>query len=172
MSQDFTRPLRVFVAEDSRADVCLVEMALVEHTIPFTMCLVTNGDEALDAVVRFGSGNEQPDIALLDLNLPRQGGEAVIRSLRGQPGCERIPIVLMTSSESERDRALADELRVVFFSKPADLAEVMALGALVKSLLQANQAVEAASALSDKAATPGSSIPARNSSEAPPPVET
>ena len=135
MSQDYIRPLRVFLVEDSRADVCLVEMALQEHTIPFTMRLVTNGEDAIDAVMRFGKGEEQPDIALLDLNLPRQGGDKVIRSFRNQPGCEQTPIVLMTSADSERDRALAEEFRAVFFSKPSDLAEFLELGALVKSLL-------------------------------------
>jgi CheY-like chemotaxis protein len=135
MSQDYARPLRIFLAEDSRADACLVEMALQEHTTPYTMRLVTNGEDAIDAVTRFGNGEEQPDIALLDLNLPRQGGDKVIRSFRNQPGCETTPVVLMTSTETERERALATEFDAAFFSKPADLAEFMQLGALVKSLL-------------------------------------
>jgi CheY-like chemotaxis protein len=135
MSQPHDRPLRVFLAEDSRPDVRLVEMALKEHTIPFTMRVVTNGEEAIDAVKRFGSEEEHPDIALLDLNLPRQGGAKVIQHLRSQPGCEQTPIVVMTSSQSERDRALASRFHAVFFAKPSDLREFLQLGALVKSLL-------------------------------------
>lgn len=129
-----TRTVRVFLAEDNRADVYLVEMALKEHQIPFALRLVEDGDEALRVVERFGEDEPVPDIALLDLNLPRQEGDQIVRRLRQHPCCESIPIVIMTSSDSERDRAMAKTYNAVFFSKPADLSGFLELGSLVKDL--------------------------------------
>lgn len=129
-----TRTVRVFLAEDNRADVYLVEIALKEHQIPFALRLVEDGDEALRIVERFGEEEPVPDIALLDLNLPRQEGDQIVCRLRQHPRCGSIPIVIMTSSDSERDRAMAKTYNAVFFSKPADLAGFLELGSLVKEL--------------------------------------
>jgi CheY-like chemotaxis protein len=129
-----SRPVRVFLAEDNRADVFLVEMALKEHHIPFSLHSVEDGEEALKLVDRFGADEPIPDIALLDLNLPRQEGDQVLRSLRAHPCCASIPIVVMTSSDSDRDRAVAERYQAVFFSKPSDLSGFLELGILVKSL--------------------------------------
>jgi CheY-like chemotaxis protein len=128
------RLLRVFLAEDNRADVFLVEMALKEHQVPFSMYSAEDGEEALKLVERFGRDEPIPDIALLDLNLPRQEGDQVIRSLRAHPCCAAIPIVVMTSSDSDRDRAMAERYGAVFFSKPSDLSGFLELGGLVRSL--------------------------------------
>jgi chemotaxis family two-component system response regulator Rcp1 len=129
-----TRTVRVFLAEDNRADVYLVEMALKEHQIPFALRLVEDGDEALRVVERFGQEEPVPDIALLDLNLPRQEGDQIVRRLRQHPCCGSMPIVIMTSSDSDRDRAMAKTYNAVFFSKPADLSGFLELGSLVKEL--------------------------------------
>jgi len=127
-------PLRVFLAEDNRADAYLVDIALKEHKIDFVLRSVSDGEEAIRAVERFGSSEPIPDIALLDLNLPRQEGDKILRSIRQQACCNSLPIVLMTSSENERDRATAEQYQAVFFSKPSDLAGFLELGALVRSL--------------------------------------
>lgn len=134
MTQTLARPLNVFLAEDNRADVYLVELALREEDMPFTLRLARDGEEAMKAVTDFGNGEPAPDIALLDLNLPRQDGDEVLRSLRSQQCCATMPIVIMTSSESVRDRNTAEQYGAVFFSKPSDLNGFLELGRLVKSL--------------------------------------
>lgn len=109
------QPLRVFLAEDNRADVYLVELALREENLTFNLRLASDGEEALRVVAAFGETERAPDIALLDVNLPRQDGDQVLRSLRSSPCCGRTPIVIMTSSDSVRDRDLAARYGAVFF---------------------------------------------------------
>jgi CheY-like chemotaxis protein len=138
MPEDNKRPLKIFLAEDNRADVYLVDIALREHKLDFVLQLVSDGEEAIRAVKRFGQGDAVPDIALLDLNLPRQEGDKVLSSIRQQPGCSSMPVVLMTSSESQRDRATAEQYQAIFFSKPPELAGFLALGPLVRSLCYPN----------------------------------
>ncbi|MBV8810391.1 MAG: response regulator [Acidobacteriaceae bacterium] len=134
MPEDTQRPLRIFLAEDNRADVYLVEIALREHKLHFVLQSVSDGEEAIRAVERFGQGEAVPDIALLDLNLPRQEGDKILSTIRQQPCCLSMPVVLMTSSESQRDRATAEQYQATFFSKPPELAGFLALGPLVRSL--------------------------------------
>jgi CheY-like chemotaxis protein len=134
MPDDRARPLRVFLAEDNRADVYLVDIALREHKVEFVLRSVSDGEEAIRVVERFGRGEAVPDIALLDLNLPRQEGDKILRSIRQQPYCASMPIVVMTSSEDQRDRAIAERYQAAFFSKPSDLAGFLEIGALVRSL--------------------------------------
>jgi chemotaxis family two-component system response regulator Rcp1 len=141
MNTTLVHPLRVFLAEDNRADVYLVELALKEEDLPFTMRLACDGEEALRAVAEFGETEPVPDIALLDLNLPRHDGDQVLRSLRNHPHCATTPIVIMTSSDSVRDRDTAGQYQAVFFSKPSDLTGFLELGRLVKTLCEQRQGV-------------------------------
>jgi CheY-like chemotaxis protein len=139
MTEPVARPVNVFLAEDNRADVYLLELALREENMPFILRLASDGEEAMKAVTSFGIGEAVPDIVLLDLNLPRQDGDQVLRSLRDQECCARIPIVIMTSSDSVHDRDTAEQYGAVFFSKPSDLDGFLELGRLVKSLCDQNQ---------------------------------
>ena len=133
--------LRIFLAEDNRADAYLVELALTEEQLSFQLQQVTDGEEALHVVERFGTTQAPPHIALLDLNLPRQEGDAVLRTLRAHPSCSRLPIVIMTSSESMRDRDTARQFDAVFFPKPSDLDGFLRLGKIVRGLCM-NEAAE------------------------------
>jgi CheY-like chemotaxis protein len=133
------RPLRIFIAEDNRADVYLVELALKEEELPFILRLASDGEAALKIVATFGDTEPVPDIALLDLNLPRQDGDQVLRSLRNHPGCGCMPIVIMTSSDSVRDRDTAKRYQAAFFTKPSDLSGFLELGRLVKRLCEQTQ---------------------------------
>lgn len=139
MTETLVRPLRIFLAEDNRADVYLVELALREQDLPFRLVLASDGEAALKLVSAFGETEPVPDIALLDVNLPRQDGDRVLRSLRSHPCCGCIPIVVMTSSDSIRDRNTADRYEAVFFSKPSDLGGFLELGRLVKRLCEQRQ---------------------------------
>lgn len=139
MTEAYLRPLHVFLAEDNRADVYLVELALKEEDLSFTLRLASDGEEALKIVAAFGETEPVPDIALLDLNLPRQDGDQVLRSLRSHSCCGKTPIVIMTSSDSIRDRDTAERYKAVFFSKPSDLTSFLELGGLVKTLCDQDQ---------------------------------
>ncbi|HEX4227335.1 MAG TPA: response regulator [Bryobacteraceae bacterium] len=139
MTETLVRPLRIFLAEDNRADVYLVELALKEEDLQFILCLASDGEAALKIVATFGETEPAPDIALLDLNLPRHDGDQVLRSLRNHPRCACTPIIIMTSSDSVRDRDTAQRYQAVFFTKPSDLSGFLELGRLVKTLCEQSQ---------------------------------
>jgi CheY-like chemotaxis protein len=131
--------LRILLAENNEGDVMLVERALEEHQIDHQLHVVKDGDEALGYVAEMGIGNGSPcpDILLLDLNLPKVDGPQVLQHFRKHPACAQTPVIVVTSSDSPRDRQLVKALGAdAYFRKPSDLIEFMALGALIKELVQ------------------------------------
>jgi CheY-like chemotaxis protein len=134
------RNLRVFLAEDNQADVYLVEMALQEHGLRFTLTATLDGEEAIRRVSTFDHAN-CPDIALLDQNLPRISGEQVMEVIRKHQHCKTIPIVIMSSAEGRREREMAKKFGATFFRKAANLNDFLELGALVKGLCFAENRV-------------------------------
>jgi CheY-like chemotaxis protein len=131
------KPVNIFLAEDNPADIFLVEMALKERSFQYVLRAVSDGAEALDCVARFGVEEPVPDLALLDLNLPRHEGASIIRSIREKPCCRHTKIIVMSSSIRQLDRDLAAQFDASFFSKPSDLASFLELGALIESLFNA-----------------------------------
>ena len=132
---DTRRNLRVFLAEDNQADVYLVEMALQEHGLLFTLTSSLDGEDAIRRLVALEK-TDCPDIALLDQNLPRVSGEKVMEAIRQHEHCKAIPIVVMSSSENRRDHEAAERFGATFFRKAADLGDFLELGALVKNLCE------------------------------------
>jgi CheY-like chemotaxis protein len=121
----------------------LVEQALEEHQIDHKLHVVKDGDQALGFVADMGIGNGPPcpDVLLLDLNLPKVDGPQVLQQFRKHPACAHTPVIVVTSSDAPRDRQLVKALGAdVYFRKPSDLIEFMALGALIKELVQKNAA--------------------------------
>jgi CheY-like chemotaxis protein len=129
------QPIHVFLAEDNRADVYLIEMALREHGLRFELLSMADGETAIERFEKFGHDEPCPDIALVDQNLPRQDGDRVITCIRAHPDCGSIPIIIMSSSETHREREMTDQYQAVFFRKTSSLPDFMELGALVKRLL-------------------------------------
>jgi len=93
---------------------------------PTKMVVVQDGQEALDYL--FGSGpyagrdlSALPGVTLLDLKLPRVPGLEVLRAIRADPRTRRMPVVILTSSNEERDVATGYDLGVnSYIQKPVD----------------------------------------------------
>jgi DNA-binding response OmpR family regulator len=86
--------------------------------------------DAIDA------GDEQcPDLILLDLNLPKFTGAVLLEKLRACKKCAEIPVVIVTSSDSPKDREVATRLGSGYFRKPSDFEQFMLLGGIVRALL-------------------------------------
>jgi two-component system, chemotaxis family, response regulator Rcp1 len=126
-SNDFERPIRILLAEDNPADVRLAREALRETAIPHEFHTVADGQETVDFLYRHGrhAAAPAPDLILLDLNLPRKNGHDVLREIKSKPSLRRIPVVIFSSSLSERDVKTAYDLHAnCFIRKPADLDEI------------------------------------------------
>jgi chemotaxis family two-component system response regulator Rcp1 len=132
------RPLHIFVAEDNHADVILFREALQHHQIEYRLHVVGDGQSALQYVAQMGTSPEMPcpDLMLLDLNLPKVDGPTILQEFRKHPECAYTPVIVVTSSDAQRDRAKVAEFQVArYFRKPSDFDAFMELGRIVKELV-------------------------------------
>ncbi len=106
------KPAHILLIEDNRMDVELILDAFREARLGNQIHIARNGQEALDYL--FGQGEYAdrqayplPDLILLDLKMPGIDGHEVLRRVKGTPGLKRLPVVVLTSSREEGDRALS-----------------------------------------------------------------
>jgi CheY-like chemotaxis protein len=131
---------RILLAEDNDGDVFLVRRALEKRGISHELVVAHNGEEAL-AWLDGHSGevhrDSTPDLILLDLNLPRIDGAQLLSHIRKSDWFSRTPVIVLTSSDSPKDRQMALELGAnLYFRKPTDLKSFMDLGRIVDETLK------------------------------------
>lgn len=128
----------ILLAEDNPADVYLIQEALREHGVEYTMRVASDGQEVLRIVSspQAGLGAQPLGLIILDLNLPRHDGLEILQRLRATAELAHIPVVVLTSSDSPRDRLIADQLGATrYLRKPSGLDQFLSLGATFKELL-------------------------------------
>jgi len=128
----------LLLVEDNPADVFLVREALREESLDCDLQVVDDGEQAMRFFERVDAGSQAPpDLLLLDLNVPRVGGEQVLERLRKIRQCAGVGVVVITSSDSPHDRQKASDLGAdEYFRKPTNLDDFMALGKLVRRLAE------------------------------------
>lgn len=120
------RPLRILLVEDSPGDVRLTEEALHDSPMVERLDVARDGEEAMDFLRRRAEHADavRPDLVLLDLNLPRKDGREVLEELKSDPELRRIPVVVLTTSSTDRDILRSYDLHVnSYVTKPIDLDE-------------------------------------------------
>ena len=128
------RSARIFLAEDNEADIFLIRKAFRQHGVDCELEIARNGEDALSMLT--DASRATPDLVLLDVNLPCYDGFAVLRAVRERSALADTPVVIMTSSDSHRDREEAAELGVrKFIHKPSHLADFLSIGPIVKEIL-------------------------------------
>jgi two-component system, chemotaxis family, response regulator Rcp1 len=133
------RIFQILLAEDNRADVLLIGEALKLHGIPHELHLMSDGASVLKYLETMGAGEggPAPDVVLLDLNLPKVDGLEVLKELRRYPQCETTPVIIISSSDTPKDRQKMAALDVThYFKKPSDFDEFMKLGQVLRQVLQ------------------------------------
>ena len=127
----------ILLAEDNPADVMLVEQALKDHAVNCKLLVMSDGAEALRFFrqLDLDSTMSVPDLVLLDLHLPKHDGEEIVRQIRGSECCAKTAVVVMSSSDSPKDKADALRYSARYFKKPSELEAFMKLGAIVKEAL-------------------------------------
>lgn len=105
----------ILLVEDDADDVFFLQSAFKEAGMPDTLRVARDGEEAVAYILGQGAfadraANPLPSLILLDLKLPRKSGFEVLEWYRGQPGLKRIPIIVLTSSQSDADINRAYEL--------------------------------------------------------------
>ena len=132
---DTNRVAKIFLAEDNDGDVFLVRRALEKKGLPHELIVLNNGEEALHWLDGHTNGSS-PDLILLDLNLPRVDGGQLLSYIRKSDTFSCTPVIVLTSSDSPRDRDMAMERGAnLYFRKPTDLKSFMELGRIVEETL-------------------------------------
>src|SRR5262249_11916429 len=109
------KPDTLLLAEDNADDVFFLRRALEKTSIPARLHVVQNGQAAIDylqSVVEDGDCalHPSPSLVLLDLKLPYVTGFDVLKWIRDHPVLATLPVVILTSSPEQRDRAMAGSL--------------------------------------------------------------
>jgi chemotaxis family two-component system response regulator Rcp1 len=133
-----TGAVRILLAEDNDGDVFLVRRALEKQGLTCKLVVAHNGEEALRLLDTADSGPaaDAPELILLDLNLPRVDGSEILAHLRKTSTFSGTPVIVLTSSDSPRDRDLAMSLGAnAYFRKPTDLRAFMQLGQVIEDAL-------------------------------------
>jgi CheY-like chemotaxis protein len=117
-------PFEILLVEDNPGDVRLTRETLKEGKIHTHLSVAGDGEEALAFLRRQGPHEAavRPDLILLDLNLPRKSGREVLAEIKADEHLRRIPVVVLTSSQAERDIAESYDLCAnCYVTKPVDL---------------------------------------------------
>jgi two-component system response regulator len=119
----------ILLVEDNPADVEITRRALRESQAPVELIVVRDGQEAVDYLLRRGdhagsAGWRQPDLILLDLNLPRLSGREVLERLRANEALRSVPVVVLTTSNRPEDvRSSYAAGANTYIEKPQDFGQ-------------------------------------------------
>src|SRR4051794_577239 len=127
MSLNNRKSFRVLSVEDNLADVELLKILFSDCCAPVELHFVNDGVQASDFLFRrglFERNSVRPDLVLMDLNLPLKDGRTLLRELKGDKELCKIPIIIVSTSNSEREISEAYCLGASgFISKPTDVDE-------------------------------------------------
>ena len=118
----------ILLVEDNPNDEELTLTGLAEYKLANDVCVVRDGEEALDFLFRRNSFSERqngnPSVILLDLKLPKVDGLEVLRQIRADEKLKMTPVVILTSSREEKDKIESYKLAVnAYVVKPVNFHE-------------------------------------------------
>jgi len=121
-------PIEILLVEDNPGDARLTREALRDAKVRNNLHVAPDGVEALAFLRRQGKyvTAPKPDLILLDLNLPKKDGREVLEEVKRDDQLQHIPIVILTTSQAERDIAESYRLRAnAYVTKPVDLEQFL-----------------------------------------------
>lgn len=133
MEYNNTQMATILIVEDNPADQQLTLRAFKHGKINSRLFIASDGQEAMDYLLHKGKfQNEKdcprPDLILLDINMPRKDGKQVLSEIKSSPGLKSIPVIMLTTSDQEKDIIDSYKLGVnAYISKPARINEFMNL---------------------------------------------
>ena len=123
-----TKVVDVLLVEDDPGDVLMTREAFEHHKIRTHLHVVNDGEQALQFLHQTGeyASAPRPGLILLDLNLPRRDGLEVLAELKQDAGLRVIPVVILTTSQSDEDIMRSYALHAnAYVSKPVDVERFM-----------------------------------------------
>jgi CheY-like chemotaxis protein len=130
------KPVEILLVEDNKGDVGLIEEVFEEAKIKNNLHIAEDGEEAMLYLHGKGkfSGSRRPDLILLDLNLPKKDGREVLREIKEDSKLKNIPVVILTTSNAEKDILGAYGLHAnAYVTKPLDFDHFMKVVGSIES---------------------------------------
>ncbi len=122
------KQVHILLVEDNEGDIVLTLEAFEESKILNKFSVVRNGKEALDFLFRqhpFQDAQE-PDIILLDINLPLKSGIEVLQEVKNNDQVKHIPVIMLTTSSSEKDISLSYKHHAnCYITKPVEVSKFL-----------------------------------------------
>ncbi|MGH7762046.1 MAG: response regulator [Candidatus Dormibacteraceae bacterium] len=129
-------PIEILLVEDNQGDARLTQEALREGKIRNHLHHAKDGVEAMSFLKHEGEHKNAPtpDLILLDLNMPRKDGRQVLAEMKQDPRLKLIPVVVLTTSEAEKDIVKSYELHAnCYITKPVDLEKFIEIVRAIES---------------------------------------
>lgn len=123
----------ILLVEDNPMDVDLTLRALRRGRLTNKVIVVRDGEEALQQIARWETGEPSPILILLDLKLPRVSGLEVLERLKRHPDYSSIPVVVLTTSRADGDVRQAYQLGTnSYIVKPVDFDKFLEVAAQIE----------------------------------------
>jgi len=120
-------PIAILLVEDDPADQKLIRASLKNQKIANTVYTVASGEKGISFLRCRGDcsrGTPRPDLILLGLNMPGMGGKEFLRRIKNDEHPKKIPVVILTTSDAERDIIDSYQLQTSgYVNKPVALDE-------------------------------------------------
>ncbi len=135
----YGKPVTILMADDDIDDRLMAKEASEEARLYSTLIFVEDGEELMEYLYHRGkyadhSGFPQPDLILLDLNMPLKDGREALREIKSDPDLRHIPVIVLTTSKAEEDICLVYDLGAnSFITKPVSFEGIVDV---MKSLAQ------------------------------------
>jgi two-component system response regulator len=127
-SRQLVKPINILLVEDNPGDADLAREALDNSKLNNALHVVDDGEKAMSFLRREGPYVDvpQPDLILLDLNLPKKDGRQVLAEIKADLNLKRIPVVILTTSQAEEDVIKTYNLHAnCYITKPIDLNQFL-----------------------------------------------
>lgn len=105
MNNKKIKAVHILLVEDNEGDILLTKEGFEECNIKTKISVAKNGKEALDFLFKRDAyvEVEKPDLILLDINIPMFNGHEVLKEIKADPELKKIPVIMLTTSSSEKD---------------------------------------------------------------------
>ena len=128
MEDSANKSIDILIVEDNSGDARLMTEVLKDNRISNNLYVVKDGVEAMNFLYKKAPFSEvpYPDLIILDLNLPKKDGREVLAEIKSDNDLKKIPVVIMTSSQSQEDILKTYNLHAnCYITKPIDLNQFM-----------------------------------------------
>ena len=126
LKDTLSTPIEILLVEDNPGDIRLTQEVLKEGKVHNSLSIVENGVQAISFLRKENEYQDAPtpDLILLDLNLPKKDGREVLLDIKNDPELKKIPVVVLTTSQSEEDILKVYDLNAnCYISKPVDFGQ-------------------------------------------------